>query len=290
MWKFQITEILDAYSLLDHLEDPTPCPSNFLLSQTGTEPQEVNPLYSQWKTRDKALFSMISSTLSPSAISLVMGQTSASGIWKIIVNRYTSVSRSNIVNLKRELNSIKKHSDLVTDYLQKIKETKNKLVSVGVLIDDEEILHIVLQARTYTPDLNNILDNQSYTDSQLVSVGNGNQLPISHTDLLTRKPLYKGSSKDGLYPITGLSFPSWNSRVSNFQSSSKHTEPSHATLHSSYTTSLPKSDLSSTDLWHMRLGHPQHRVLHRVLNCISISHTLPMSNNFCKHCVMGKMT
>ena len=84
MWKFQITGILDAYSLLDHLEDPTPCPSKFLPSQTGIETQEVNPLYSQWKTRDKALFSMISSTLSPSAISLVMGQTSASGIWKLL--------------------------------------------------------------------------------------------------------------------------------------------------------------------------------------------------------------
>jgi hypothetical protein len=33
----------------------------------------------------------------------------------------------------------------------------------------------------FTPDLNNIPDNQSYTHSQLVSVGNGNQLPISHT-------------------------------------------------------------------------------------------------------------
>jgi hypothetical protein len=45
MWKFQITGILDAYSLLDHLEDPTPCPSKFLLGQTETETQEVNPLY-----------------------------------------------------------------------------------------------------------------------------------------------------------------------------------------------------------------------------------------------------
>uniref|UniRef100_A0A2N9J418 Integrase catalytic domain-containing protein n=1 Tax=Fagus sylvatica TaxID=28930 RepID=A0A2N9J418_FAGSY len=102
MWKFQITGILDAYSLLDHLEDPTPCPSQFLFSHSETETQEVNPLY-------------------------------------------TSVSRSNIVNLKRELNSIKKNSDSVTDYLHKIKEARNKLVSVGIHIDDEEILHIVLQ-------------------------------------------------------------------------------------------------------------------------------------------------
>ena len=137
MWKFQVTGILDAYSLLDHLEDPTPCPSKFLLGQNGIETPEANPLYLQWKTRDKTLFSLLSSTLSPSAISLVMGQTTTSGIWKVIINRYTSISRSSIVNLKRELNSIKKNSDSVTQYLHKIKEARDKLVSVGVFIDDE---------------------------------------------------------------------------------------------------------------------------------------------------------
>ena len=66
MWKFQITGILDAYFLLDHLEDPTSCPPKFILEQHGLETQEVNPLHLQWKARDKTLFSLISSTLSPS--------------------------------------------------------------------------------------------------------------------------------------------------------------------------------------------------------------------------------
>jgi hypothetical protein len=91
------------------------------------------------------LFSLISSTLSPSAISLVMGQMSALGIWRVIKNRYTSISRSSVVNLKRELNNIKKGNDSVTQYLQKIKEARDKLTNVGIHIDDEEILHIVLQ-------------------------------------------------------------------------------------------------------------------------------------------------
>ena len=491
MWKFQITRILDAYSLLDHIEDPFPCPCKFLLSETGAVTQEISPLFLQWKARDKALFSLISSTLSPSAISLVMGQTTASGIWKVIVNRYTSVSRSSIVNLKRELNSIKKNLDSVTEYLQKIKEARDKLVSVGVNIDDEEILHLVLQGlptdfhaftsamltknepvrfeelhtlmkteedllksasdnskelthmamaankssssnfssstapvnnhfnshrgrgggrhqhrgggRTsqtfnngrgnfnnsqswqnpqswntnpsprptcqicyksghtaldcyqrmnyayqgrhppaklaamatsapinpnqttwisdtgatdhFTPDLNNIPDNRAYTDSQLVSVGNGHQLPISHIgnaqlrtssylfrlrkvlrvpnitsnllsvqsfcrdnacsfhfnarnfqiqDLITGKPLYKGSSKDGLYPIRGLSLPSLASRFSSLPSSPSHfPESSHA----SYTACLPSArhNASLSDLWHMRLGHLQSRVVQTVL-------------------------
>lgn len=43
------------------------------------------------------------------------------------------------------MNSIKKNSDSVIQYLQNIKEAKDKLISVGVHIDDERILHIVLQ-------------------------------------------------------------------------------------------------------------------------------------------------
>uniref|UniRef100_A0A2N9J786 Retrotransposon Copia-like N-terminal domain-containing protein n=1 Tax=Fagus sylvatica TaxID=28930 RepID=A0A2N9J786_FAGSY len=363
MWKFQITGILDAYSQLDHIEDPIPCPCKFLLSETGAITQEISHLFLQWKARDKTLFSLISSTFSPSAISLVMGQTTASRIWKIIVNRYTSVSQSSIVNFKRELNSIKKNSDSVTEYLQKIKEARDKLVSIGVNIDDEEILHIVLhglstdfhsftsamltknepvrfeelhtlmkteedllksaadnfkelthmamaanksfpsnsnnsstasfntqfnahrgsgggpiecyqrmnyayQGRhppaklaamataapinpnqtmwiSYTgatdhfmPDLNNIPDNKAYTDSQLVSIGNGHQLLISHIDLITGKPLYKGFSKDGLYPIRGLSLLPLESRLSSFPSAPS---PFQESSHASYTACLPSA-------------------------------------------------
>jgi hypothetical protein len=210
MWKFQITGILDSYSLLDHLEDPTPCLPKFLFSHLETETQEVNPLYTQWRARDKALFSLISSTLSPSTISLVMGQTSASGIWKILGNRYTFVSRSNIVNLKWELNSIKKNSDSVTDYLHKIKEVRNKLVSVGIHIDDEEILHIVLQGlpsefHSFTSAMltkNEAikfeeLDTLMKTEEDLLRNATENSKEIAHMAMVANKtsqPMYNNSS------------------------------------------------------------------------------------------------
>uniref|UniRef100_A0A2N9I1T4 Uncharacterized protein n=1 Tax=Fagus sylvatica TaxID=28930 RepID=A0A2N9I1T4_FAGSY len=98
----------------------------------------------------------------------------------------------------------------------------------------------------FTLDLNNIPDNQAYTDSQLVSVGNG-------------KPFYKGFSKDGLYPITGLTLPSWNSCVSNYLFRSSHALPSsQSASHVSYTTNLStaRSNISHTYLSHMRLSHP----------------------------------
>jgi hypothetical protein len=48
------------------------------------------------------------------------------------------------LSLKRDLHNIKKNSDNINVYMQKIKECKNKLEAVGVFVDDEELLRIVL--------------------------------------------------------------------------------------------------------------------------------------------------
>jgi hypothetical protein len=112
-------------------------------------------------------------------------------------------------------------------------------------------------------------------------------------DLLIRKPLYKGFSKDRLYPITGLTLPSSNSCVSNYLFRSSHALPSSPSAsHVSYTTNLStaRSNISHTYLLHMHLSHPQTRVLHHVLSHHFVSHKFPVSNTFCKHFVMGKTT
>ena len=217
MWKFQITGILDAYSLIDHLEEPTLCPSQFILGHRDhdLEVPEVNPLYLQWKTRDKTFFSLISSTLSPSAISLVMDQTTASGIWRVILNRYTSISRSSVVNLKRELHSIKKNSDSVTQYLQKFKEARDKMVSVSVFIDDEEILHIVLQG---LPS-----DFHSFTSAMLAK-NEAVRFEELHTLMQTEEDFLK-SAMDNSKEIAHMAM------VANKNSQPSFNTPSNAQFH-----------------------------------------------------------
>ena len=181
----------------------------------------------------------------------------------------------------------------------------------------------------FTPDLANLPDSSLYNDSQLVSVGNGQQLPISHIgnaqlytssylfklknilrvpsmasnllsvnkfcqdnscsfyfdsdlfsiqDRLSGKPLYKGLSRDGLYPVHGLSLPlRSNSSLSSVSS------PSPTCLQSVC------SKVSDADLWHARLGHPQDRVLRHLLPQFS-SPSNSSATKFCKHCIQGKMT
>ena len=87
---------------------------------------------------------MISATLSQSTLSLVIGQKSTKGVWDSLERHYTSLSRSNVLGLKKDLNNIKKNTDSINVYMQKIKECKNKLEAIGVIMEDKELLHIVL--------------------------------------------------------------------------------------------------------------------------------------------------
>uniref|UniRef100_A0A2N9J917 Reverse transcriptase Ty1/copia-type domain-containing protein n=1 Tax=Fagus sylvatica TaxID=28930 RepID=A0A2N9J917_FAGSY len=399
-WKFQITHILEAYSLLEYVEGYHTCPKKFLVDEIGATTAQISSVYSQWQARDKALMSLISATLSSSAHSLVIGQSSSHGMWTVLLKRYTSVSRSNIMNLKKQLHDVKKNTDTISQYLQRIKEARDKLAAVGTLIDDEDLLHIVLKglpseyesfssamltkneavpfeelhvlmitqeellkssqanskensimamaANTvnnsasrgrhppaklaamafatsyspstecwisdtsatdhFTPDLANLPDSSLYTDPQLVSVGNGQQLPISHVgnaqlytssylfklrnilrvpsmasnllsvnkfcrdnhcsfyfdsdrfqiqDRLSGKPLYKGLSRDGLYPLHGFSLP--------LRSSSPSFSPSAR-------AACLQAVCPTSSLWHARFGHPQDKVLrHLLTNSVSPS-------------------
>ena len=96
-------------------------------------------------------------------------------------------------------------------------------------------------------------------------------------DRLTGKPLYKGLSRDGLYPLHGLSLP-FRSRPSLSSSFAQA-----VCLH------LARATASASSLWHARFGHPQDRVLRHVLQK-SINPSLSITSQFCKHCTQGKMT
>ena len=91
------------------------------------------------------MLTFISSILSPSVLALTVGCAFAMEVWKVLENRFSSVSRSHFMNLKSELHNLKKGSDTVDVYLQKIKVVRDKLLAVEVIVDDEELLHIAIK-------------------------------------------------------------------------------------------------------------------------------------------------
>lgn len=77
----------------------------------------MNPNDVNWISKEKALLTFMSSTLSLSILALTLGCTTAMKVWKVPENRFSSVFRSHVMNLKGELDNIKKGTDFVDIYL-----------------------------------------------------------------------------------------------------------------------------------------------------------------------------
>ena len=129
-------ELLDEHQLV---------PDKFLKYLSGNITTIMNPDYLIWRSKERALLTFMSSTLSPSILALTVGCTSATDVWKVLEYRFSSISRSRVLNLKGELHNMKKGSNSVDVYLQKIKVVRGKLLAVGVFLDDEELLHIAIK-------------------------------------------------------------------------------------------------------------------------------------------------
>ena len=81
----------------------------------------------------------------PLEFSLVVEINNASEVWNTLEQRFTSTSRANILDLKIELLCIKKGTDTINGFLQKIKAARAQLLAVGVKVYNEELLSIVLR-------------------------------------------------------------------------------------------------------------------------------------------------
>ena len=86
---------------------------------------------------------MINSTLTPQVLSLVVGITNSREVWNTLEQRFTSTSRANILNLKLEFQGLKKGNESVNSFLQKIKVARDKFLSVGVIVDNEELIFVL---------------------------------------------------------------------------------------------------------------------------------------------------
>ena len=151
IWKLQITAVLDAYSILDHLDGSIPKPDQFLTTETGI--QAVNPEFLVWSKKDKVLLTLLYSTCSSVVLSMMVGKSSQE-VWNTLEERFTSTARSNVLNLKLELQSIKKTgNESVSSYLHRIKTVRDKLSAVGVHSDQEELTHVILKGlpKEYAP-------------------------------------------------------------------------------------------------------------------------------------------
>lgn len=128
------------------------------------------------------------------------------------------------------------------------------------------------------PDLstNLISVSRCCLDNNCIFVFDADWFSIQDKD--SGQTLYRGKSKDGLYPIVAYSL----SNIVPASGLSKSSTPLCA--------SVSVSKLLNTELWHFRLGHPSAVVLNKLLAAYDIPCDSKLHTRECISCLKGKMT
>ncbi|KAM1004535.1 hypothetical protein ACFX2C_004724 [Malus domestica] len=126
------------------VDGTNPCPSNLSESTESSSDLHTSDAFKVWKMHDRALMQLITATLSPSAISCAIGSTSARDLWVRLKEQFSIVTRATIFQMKSELQNIKKGTDSISLYLQRIKEARDYLAAAGVMFADDDIVILTL--------------------------------------------------------------------------------------------------------------------------------------------------
>ncbi|KAM5588569.1 hypothetical protein ABKV19_006834 [Rosa sericea] len=148
-WHFQMYSLLRGHGLLKFVDGSHSCPSQFSISDDGHLTPNPSEDLDEWLEKDCNLISLITATLSPEALSHVVGCNSALEVWTTLKDRYATVSRSNVLQLKSNLQSIEKGSDRIDKYLLRFKNARDQLSAIGVKIADEDIMILILKGLPY---------------------------------------------------------------------------------------------------------------------------------------------
>lgn len=142
-WFFRLESFLKGQKLYGFVDGTVPCPPKCILDSSGNS--VPNPEFEVWCTQDQSIVNMIGQTLSSAATSCAVGSKTAFDLWRNLRNKFAASSRQNILQLKINLQSLRKGNDSIETYLDKVKVARDALETVGVFLDDEDVIVTVLR-------------------------------------------------------------------------------------------------------------------------------------------------
>ncbi|CAL2232279.1 unnamed protein product [Prunus armeniaca] len=104
-WNFQMELLLRGNGILGFVDGSFKCRPQFLVTEDGSV---LSDEFTIWTIHDTALMTLITATLLPSAISCVIGCSTSNTMWVNLRERFASVTRESIFQLKTDLQNIKK--------------------------------------------------------------------------------------------------------------------------------------------------------------------------------------
>ncbi|KAK6134026.1 hypothetical protein DH2020_032230 [Rehmannia glutinosa] len=143
MWKQQILTAIRGYGL-EHFIDGSSSAPAMSIQATDTSQKTVNPEFILWQRQDQLLAAWILSSLSESILIQMVGLYTSREIWHNLEVNFTGQSKEKLLHYTMKLQTLKKGSLSMRDYLNQMKNCFDLLASAGKRITEtEQVMHIM---------------------------------------------------------------------------------------------------------------------------------------------------
>ncbi|KAH9669936.1 retrovirus-related pol polyprotein from transposon RE1 [Citrus sinensis] len=146
LWPKQVVTSIRGNRLERFILEPQIIPEQYLVDSTieGSGESIENPAYSNWRAQDQILLGWLLSTISEGILSSVLSYDTSFDVWRSIEKQFGVQSEAKIMQVRYEMNILRKDSMNVEEYCAKMKLLANKLACAGDVITEKDLLIRVL--------------------------------------------------------------------------------------------------------------------------------------------------
>ena len=143
-WKQQIEGVIRGYKLQQFVTTPLVPPR--LLSGTDPVTGGANPAFFDWEQQDALICTWLLSTISDSLLPKLVDCTYSWQVWTEVHRHFTTLLATKARQLRSELRYLTKGSRTITEFLVRVREISEALVSIGDPVPFRNLIEIVLDA------------------------------------------------------------------------------------------------------------------------------------------------
>ncbi|CAA0842233.1 Unknown protein [Striga hermonthica] len=143
-WKQQTYSAIVGYGLENFIAADSLPPPRFLSSGSG-DPPALNPEFAIWVRQDQLLMSWLLSSLSKNLLIMMVGKTTSREVWLSLESNFSGLSKARLMHHKLQLQTLKKGSTSMREFLGKVKACCDALGVAGEPVSEQNhILYILV--------------------------------------------------------------------------------------------------------------------------------------------------
>lgn len=142
LWRTQVMNALRANGYIEYLDCTKSSPEPTIVDSSNA--RVSNPDFTLWTLIDNQLLSCLTSSLSATTLPHVLGLTHTCQVWQILEQRFNSLSKSHIHELKNKLCNVTKTRSM-DEYIDEIRGYAQRLEAIGYHMDDDDLVFYALK-------------------------------------------------------------------------------------------------------------------------------------------------